>query len=835
MLTSLGERPGIAQLTGTPAVRIEPEISPTFPTPIRHVFVIDLDVGQNTFVLQYLAFEKYLSQNFSYASSFYNPCTPQAANYLAINAGQVFDQCGDRSLNAGAYNTPSIGSLASAANETWMDFEQAMPTPCDVNSSGPYNSTANPFLYFADIYDNSTLCQQHDVNFTAWYADVNASATNASAIPNYAFFVPDLADDSDNLNHNSSDSWLAQFVYNDFLRQPFMAESVLFITYAEGTVGTPGTTFPHSSDPTTFTGGEVPLFVISPYSVGGPDTALNQTYETPGCPYSLLNTTEWLLGLGSTGNYDGEPGFTAMTGLFNFTVARPMPLPPYNWTAVTSSPGSPSPRSGSAVTYDARDGYVLLFGGQNSTSQYNDTWSYQNRTWTKIASGSGPSPRAGAAIAYDANCQCAVLYGGLSGNRSDSDTWEYQDGVWTNLTAKIGTAPGGLAWASLAYDAETGELVLFGGYGGTTSNPSAYSYVNGTWLLPGNLSGTWTLTAQTGGPGPRDEATLVYDPSLKYVVLFGGQNGTTALGDTWLLKDQDQEWTSVISSVVPPEAGAAADYDDALGAVVLFGGSDGSTYLNTTWILQQKTWSLAWAWPGPTQRTLAGGAYDPLQDVLVLFGGRVSPTGASLKDTWVFSPAATAGGVPPPTYAVTFQEGGLPLGVRWAVTLGGTTENSTKSTITFAKWDGYYAYHIAPVRGYTPSPSNESVEVSGNAVLITVAFTSSQGHQSPFESTLFEEIVVGVVVLAGVVTFVVLLARRRPPASASPSPAPTSGPRRPPPGPRSPPPGAPSPSVPSTPAQRPLPRRRNPPPGPPPPSDSSTVPRAPPPSPPPAG
>ncbi|MFZ0830614.1 MAG: kelch repeat-containing protein [Thermoplasmata archaeon] len=828
MLTSVGDRPALALRPSAPATHIEAAVSVTFPTPIRHVFVIDMDIGENTFVLQDLAFEKYLSQNFSYASNFYNYCTPQAANYIAINAGTI-DQCGNRDSPSGQYDDTNIGSLASAANETWMDFEQGMPTPCDASNATPYQASANPFLYFADIYGNSTVCQQHDVSFQAWYADVNASTTNASAIPNYAFFVPDLADDSDQLNHNSSDSWLAQFVYDNFLRQPFMNDSVLFITYAEGTVYTNPPTFGYIPDP--FTGGAVPLFVISPYSVGGPDTALNQTYANDSCPFSLLNTTEYLLGLNSTGGsgqYDGKLGYTAMTGLFNFSVARSMPLPPYNWTLVSSSPSSPSPRSGPAVTYDARDGYVLLFGGQNATSQYNDTWTYQSGTWGKIASATGPSPRAGAALAYDANCGCAVLYGGRSGNQSYSDTWKFQDGVWTNLTSEVGTGPGGLAWASLAYNPETGELVLFGGaYGGVGSNASTYSNVGATWLLTGNLSGTWTQTVQTGpGPAPRDEATLVYDTSLKYVVLFGGQNNTTAMGDTWLL--EGQEWTSVppiTSKFVPPEAGAVADYDNALGGVVLFGGSNNTAYLNTTWILLQKTWHLAWAWPGPTQRALAGGAYDPLQNIFVLFGGRVSQNGTQLKDTWVFCAAAPPCGVAPPTYAVTFSEAGLPAGVRWAATLGGATENSTKSSITFAEWDGYYPYHIAPVRGYAPSPSNESVLVSGNAATVEITFRLVSGHQLPVSYTLLEEIGVGVIVLSAVVVFVVLLARRKPPPGTPPPSAPSTRPRPPSSPPRSPPPGSPPTSTPSTGPRPPSSLPRNPPPGTPPPSAPSTGPR----------
>ncbi len=618
---------GLDRPTGSSAVLT---VTPNYPTPIRHVFVIIMENVENTYALRYLAFERYLAQNFSYASNYYALCHPSAANYVAINSGNVFTQCGSDTLHAGAYNTVNIGDLADAAGETWMSFIESMPKPCDPTNTSVYASGANPFLDFKDIWNNKTRCDAHDVSFTNWYADVNASGTDPSAIPNYAFFVPNLLDDGHNENHNYSDAWLASFVYTWFLSQAFMSDSVLFIVYDEGTLNSGYTT-----DGVTMKGGAVPLFVISPYSIGGVDTSENKTYTNDSSQYSLLSTTEWLLGLGSTGNYDGTSYFPAMKGLFNFAAAREYPVPAYTWTNVTGNGPAPSPRAQAAETYDAADGYVLLFGGHNSLNQFSDTWTYQHGIWTKIKTTGSPSARRGAAITYDSSCACAILFGGSTTTKYHSDTWEYKAGVWTNITTLVGT-PAALRSSSLAYDAATGQLVLFGGHVGVGLDPKTYGFVNTTYVMPADLSSGWVLTTQTGAsPAPRAEANMVYDPSLGEVVMFGGYNNSTTYGDTWLFNDN--EWNLLSKKGPPPAGGAAVDYDAALGGVLIFGGNNNAIYLQDTWILEGKTWVSLWAWPGPSHRAVARGIYDPVDQDFVVFGGQRSELGGYLNETWTFT------------------------------------------------------------------------------------------------------------------------------------------------------------------------------------------------------
>ena len=73
----------------------------------------------------------------------------------------------------------------------------------------------------------------------------------------------------------------------------------------------------------------------------------------------------------------------------------------------------------------------------------------------------------------------------------------------------------------MAYEAATGNVVLFGGLG-------KRSVLDGTWIWDGS---TWTKQAPKPSPPPVD-AAMAYDAATGNVVLFGGRGGGV-LGGTW--------------------------------------------------------------------------------------------------------------------------------------------------------------------------------------------------------------------------------------------------------------------------------------------------------------
>ena len=76
-------------------------------------------------------------------------------------------------------------------------------------------------------------------------------------------------------------------------------------------------------------------------------------------------------------------------------------------------------------------------------------------------------------------------------------------------------------------------------------------------------------------------------------------------------------------------------------------------------------------------------------------------------------------------YSVAFTESGLPAGAAWSVTLAGTTNSSTTSTITFSEPNGTYSFTVGGVAGYTASPLSGTVTVNGVAVTQAITFSPS--------------------------------------------------------------------------------------------------------------
>jgi PKD repeat protein len=266
-----------------------------WPTPVRHVLVVLMENAEQTGVLANGSFERYLATEYATASNYFGICHPSAPNYLSITSGEA-QQCGSDAYNV--YNTTNLGDLLDAANRTWSSYSEGMPAPCDIHDSYPYAVRHNPFAYYQDIVGNTTRCDQHDLNFSAW------NTTEASgAVPNFAFFAPNLLHDGHDTTVRYGDAWLRGWL-SPMLNSSWFNDSVIFLTYDEGvndSAGFNGTE-----------GGHIYFTAISPYTRGVAPLAANETH------YDLLTTIEWLLGLGTCGAKDNASAFPPMTGLFSF-------------------------------------------------------------------------------------------------------------------------------------------------------------------------------------------------------------------------------------------------------------------------------------------------------------------------------------------------------------------------------------------------------------------------------------------------------------------------------------------------------------------------------------
>lgn len=198
----------------------------------------------------------------------------------------------------------------------------------------------------------------------------------------------------------------------------------------------------------------------------------------------------------------------------------------------------------------------MLFGGADVGGYYGDTWEWDGTTWTR-RSLSGPSPRIGSAMTFDSGRGVAVLYGG-SGASDDylGDTWEWNGSTWSNREAGVG----GRLGAALVYDSNRQRSVLFGGSsGGCIAGTAEWDGV--TWVNRGGAE-----------PSGRWNPSFAYDSSRRVAVLFGGYvcNSEPPVADTW--EWNGGSWGQLTVSSPPARMYHSMVYDSHRDVVVLFGG-----------------------------------------------------------------------------------------------------------------------------------------------------------------------------------------------------------------------------------------------------------------------
>ena len=334
-------------------------------------------------------------------------------------------------------------------------------------------------------------------------------------------------------------------------------------------------------------------------------------------------------------------GATVLLAVFGLagissSVAQASPPPAPAWTKQAPAAHPPA-RSAAAMAYDPATGTAVLFGGQGSFgAPLGDTWTWNGTTWTQRHPATSPPARWDAMMAYDAATNQVVLFGGIAtGNGDFRDTWTWNGSTWTQQHPA--TSPAADWTGAMTYDAATGTVVLFGG----TSGTSTETFQGVTWTWNGT---NWVKKKPATSPPARYGETLTYDAATGTVVLFGGYGptaaaGDTAFSDTWTWNGTT--WAQRHPATHPAARySASAAYDAAAGNVVLFGGYGAKADtppLADTWTWNGITWAKQATAAHPAGREGATMAYDAAAGNVMLFAG----SGAKgytepLSDTWIW-------------------------------------------------------------------------------------------------------------------------------------------------------------------------------------------------------
>lgn len=317
----------------------------------------------------------------------------------------------------------------------------------------------------------------------------------------------------------------------------------------------------------------------------------------------------------------------ATTFEFAITIAKPGGvLPPFSYDTT---------RGFASYAYDTDMRQVVMFGGRiwDAMSLQSDLWTFDpaSSQWTSVTAVTGPSNRITASMSYNPVTRKLLVFGGCTDAGEASDTWAFQftganTGIWTQIA---GTAPSPRSGAPMVFDSKNNLFVLFGG--------ERYVYSLGdTWVFDPS-SNTWINKNPSPSPSQRARAAMAYDAQSGKVLLFGGldKGAGALLSDTWLYDAATNTWQQVSTATAPSARQWPSLTCDGNGVFYLFGGwrvdAGGGLgqYLDDTWKFDMATMQWTQLSPSASPPPQSQGAllYLGNSRFILINGWRDSPLG----------------------------------------------------------------------------------------------------------------------------------------------------------------------------------------------------------------
>jgi hypothetical protein len=207
-----------------------------------------------------------LAQKCASASQFFAETHPSLPNYIAMTSGSTQGITDDNGPSSHPLSVPSIFSQLPG---DWRALQESMTSNCQLSSSGTYAVRHNPAAYYTNI---RTDCGTLDVPL--------ASTPDLSA--RFTFVTPNLCNDMHDCSVATGDAWLQTFLGKVFASPQYTAgRTAVFLTWDEDDSS-------HAN--------KIATVLAAPSIV--PGTVSSATFNH----YSMLRTTEEMLGLGFIGN-----------------------------------------------------------------------------------------------------------------------------------------------------------------------------------------------------------------------------------------------------------------------------------------------------------------------------------------------------------------------------------------------------------------------------------------------------------------------------------------------------------------------------------------------------
>ncbi len=266
---------------------------------------------------------------------------------------------------------------------------------------------------------------------------------------------------------------------------------------------------------------------------------------------------------------------------------------------------------------------------------------------------------------------------------------------WEEYPACLATPPGRSASAMVG-PTGTEYAVLFGGWNGLSAFGDTWVFSAGCWHQATNLGAV---------PSARYRHAMAWDAVNDVFVLFGGRDlagnhfdDTYTMTLAWNGAAFEATWTLQAPVTSPsPRAHHAMVQAGPTGPVLLFGGRNGPA-LDDTWTWDGVDWTLEAS--GPSKRSNHGLVWDHFNQQVVLFGGADTLV---MDQTWTWADgpgwvqAAPAQSPPARRGATVVYD----ARIRRVVVYGGEDDNNVLFGDVW-EWDGSDWANMSPTAGATP-------------------------------------------------------------------------------------------------------------------------------------
>lgn len=236
-----------------------------------------------------------LAQQCGVARQFSNETHPSLPNYIAAFTGTTGGLTRDCEPTECPVAAQTLLEQLNQAAKSWRVYADSMPRNCDLNDSDNYKVYHTVVPYFPALAGN---CSEMMMPMGTPEAGPLHEALTSGNLPSFSFLVPDQCHNMHDCSAVEGDKWLGSWLPR-ILGSPNYADgrTAVIITWDEGEGGSDGQNCLNKAGEASC---HPPTFVISPSTRPGTNS------DTPFNHYSVLRTTEDMLGLNGHLNHAAE-------------------------------------------------------------------------------------------------------------------------------------------------------------------------------------------------------------------------------------------------------------------------------------------------------------------------------------------------------------------------------------------------------------------------------------------------------------------------------------------------------------------------------------------------